>query len=234
MGKRIAVFQSNYLPWKGFFDLIHSVDEFIIDDQVQYTKQSWRNRNRIKTPHGLQWLTVPVHAHFPQAINEVTISDPNWWKKHWRAVESSYRRAPGWRDFADALYRMWQEAQGQYLWQVNWHCLRQLCSLMGIHTPFRRSEEFHVQGERNQRIIALCKAAGADRLLNGPSARQHMDEEQFRAAGIHVDYADYQGYPEYPQLHGPFEHQVSIIDLLLCCGHDFPEYMLSFSGRPAW
>lgn len=234
MSKRIAVFQSNYLPWKGFFDLINSVDEFVIDDQVQYTKQSWRNRNRIKTPHGLMWLTVPVHFHFPQSIDKVTISDPNWWRKHWRAVESSYRRAPGWRDYGDALYSMWQTATYPTLSQANWHCLQFLCRLMEISTPFRRSEEFSICGERNQRIIAICKACDADRLLNGPSARHHMDENQFVAAGIRVDYADYQAYPPYPQLHGPFEHQVSIIDLLLCCGQNYRDYMLSFSGGPAW
>ncbi len=234
MSKRIAVFQSNYIPWKGFFDLINSVDEFVLDDDVQYTKQSWRNRNRIKTPQGLLWLTVPVHAHFPAKINQVAVAGAQWRQKHWHAVESSYRRAPGWRTYSMVLHQMWQQADQPMLSEVNGHCLKILCGLMGIRTPLRRSEEFGVSGERNQRIIAICRACDADRLLNGPSARQHMDEEQFRRAGIRVDYADYSRYPEYPQPHGNFEHQVSIVDLLLCCGEDFPRYMLSFFGGPAW
>lgn len=180
------------------------------------------------------WLTVPVHFQFPMKINQVAVSGSEWRRKHWRAVESNYRRAPGWKLFGEELFRMWQSADQTMLSAVNRHCLDTICRLMEIGTPFRRSEELQVSGDRNQRIIAICKACGADRLLNGPSARQHMDEEQFRKAGIRVDYADYSRYPEYPQLHGPFEHGVSIVDLLLCCGEDFRRYVLSAPGRPAW
>jgi hypothetical protein len=228
MSKRIAVFQSNYIPWKGFFDLIRSVDEFVLDDDVQFTKQSWRNRNRIKSPEGLQWLTIPVHTNFPDKIGDVRIADNAWPAKHWRAIESSYRRAPAFDVFGPYLHELYLTARHERLSAVNEHFLRGICDWMGIATPLLRSIDMPVEGERNERLIAICRSLDADRLLNGPSAREHMDETKIVRAGIQVEYEDYEGYQAYPQLHGVFEHAVSIVDLLLHCGRDFERFLRTF------
>jgi len=228
MSKRIAVFQSNYIPWKGFFDLIHAVDEFVLDDDVQYTKQSWRNRNRIKTAQGLQWLTIPVQTAFPEKICDVRIADSSWTQKHWRAIESSYHRATAFADFGPYLHQLYESANFERLSEVNEHFLRGLCQWMGITTPLLRTTDMNISGERNERIIAICQARDASRLLNGPSAREHMDESRFSVAGIHVDYAKYELYASYPQLFGEFEHQLSVVDLLMNCGREFQKYMLTW------
>jgi hypothetical protein len=231
--KRIAVFQSNYIPWKGYFDLIGSVDEFILDDNVQYTKQSWRNRNRIKTHDGLQWLTIPVHVQFPQQICETEIAHDGWRQRHWRSIESAYHRSARFGEFGVCLEALYQTATFARLSQVNEHFLRGICDWMGIRTPFLRTTDMPVAGERNERIVEICRLRRATGLLNGPSAREHMDERCFVEAGITVEYADYDSYPDYPQLHGPFEHAVSIIDLLLNCGRDFGAYTKRFPSQSA-
>jgi hypothetical protein len=228
MTKRIAIFQSNYVPWKGFFDLIRAVDVFVLDDDVQYVKQSWRNRNRIKTRNGPIWLTVPVRFQTGQRICEIEIADRSWPARHWRAIGSAYAKAPAFDQVETLLKDLYGSADFQFLSEVNEHFLRGLCQWMRIATPFVRATELGVSGERNERVAAICHRMGATRLLNGPSAREHMNESRIGELGVAVEYASYDGYPVYPQLYEPFEHAVSIIDLLVHCGRDFPRYLKDF------
>lgn len=234
MSKRVAIFQSNYIPWKGYFDLIRSVDEFILDDEVQYTKQSWRNRNRIKSPQGLRWLTIPVRASHGDRISDVMVAEPGWGEKHWRTLRSSYSRAPYFAELGAEILQWYRGATMPRLTDVNAHFLRRICEWLEIPTPLTPVTDYLTQlpsdvpDDRNQRIIAICRQAQATRLLNGPSALQHMDHQQFVAAGLEVDYADYSSYPPYVQLHGPFEHAVSILDLLLHAGRESKNYMSVF------
>jgi hypothetical protein len=231
MSKRVAIFQSNYIPWKGFFDLIRSVDEFILDDEVQYTKQSWRNRNRIKSPRGLHWLTIPIHAPHAARISDVVVAEPNWGEKHWRMLRSSYARAPYFAQVGPEIHQWYRTATMPRLSEINAHFLRRICEWLEIPTPLTPVTDFlpaEVPVDRNQRIIAICRQAKATRLLNGPSASLHMDHRQFAESGLPVDYADYSNYPPYPQLHGPFEHAVSILDLLLHVGPESKRYVRPF------
>lgn len=241
MGKRVAIVQSNYIPWKGYFDLINLVDEFILFDDVQYTRRDWRNRNRIKTPAGPAWLTIPVRAkgRFDRPIREIEIDDLDWGASHWRAIAHNYARAPYFRAYRDRLEPLWTEAREPLLSQVNERFLSALCGLLGIRTRLTRSMDYHVVAGKTERLVELCRQAGAAVYLSGPAARSYLDEEPFRQAGIVVEWMDYAGYPEYRQLFPPFDHYLSVVDLILNEGPAASRFLKSFgagaasAGQPA-
>jgi hypothetical protein len=230
VSKTVAIVQSNYIPWKGYFDLIHLADEFILLDDVQYTRRDWRNRNAIKSPNGLLWLTVPVSVKGRQfqAIQDTTISDPGWSRRHWESLRHHYARAPyfaQYRPFFEELYRSSTES---LLSQVNYRFLKGVCELLGIRTRLSWSRDYRLVDGKTERLVELCKQAGASTYLSGPSAKAYLDEERFHTAGIAMRYMDYTGYPEYEQLFPPFEHRVSIVDLIFNAGPDATRYMKSF------
>ena len=223
MPKKVAVLQSNYIPWKGYFDLIRSVDAFVFYDDVQYTRRDWRNRNKIKTAQGEHWLSVPVKnkGRFEQLINEVEISDPNWAEQHWKTLAMSYRRAPCFAELEGKVRALYEQAGSMtHLSAINQLFIAGLCPLLGIHTPLYRSEALGQAEGRNERLIHLCQAVQGTEYLSGPAASCYLDEAAFAAAGIGLSYMSYAGYPEYPQLFGEFQHAVSVIDLLFNTGAD--------------
>jgi hypothetical protein len=224
---RICIIQSCYIPWKGFFDLIRQCDEYVILDRAQYVKRHWHNRNLIKTANGPQWLTIPVavKGRFVQPIDEVEIARP-WAEKHWRAVELAYRRAAFFAEIAPSVQGWYEQAERERrLTDVNLIFLRGIATLLGIGTRMTRDTAYPAQGAKTDRLLAIARAAGADRYLSGPSARAYFDEEMFRAAGVTTEWMSYRGYPEYRQLHGGFVHEVSALDLLFNAGPDAARYL---------
>jgi WbqC-like protein family len=233
--KRVAIVQSNYIPWKGYFDLMNMVDEFILYDDRQFTRRDWRNRNLIKTAQGLHWLTIPVRVkgRYEQRIDETMISEPEWSDRHWKTISQSYGAAPFFGQYRDAVAALYAIAGEERLSEVNRRFLDAICVILGIQTRLSWSTDYPTGGDRTERLVNLCRLAGAGEYLSGPSARAYIDEALFQAAGIHLTYMDYSGYPEYPQLHGAFEHGVSILDLLFNVGADAPRYMKSFGAGVA-
>jgi hypothetical protein len=224
---RICIIQSCYIPWKGFFDLIGRCDEYVIFDSAQYTKGHWHNRNRIKTANGVQWLTIPVvtKGRFEQPIDQVEIEKP-WAEKHWRAIELAYARAPCFRPLAPTVRGWYERADKEArLTDVNAIFLHGIAGLLGLKTRMVRDTAYPAQGAKTERLLGIARAAGADRYLSGPSARDYFDEALFRAAGITPEWMSYEGYPEYPQLRGRFEHAVTALDLLFNTGPDAPHYL---------
>jgi hypothetical protein len=230
MHKRLAAVQSNYIPWKGYFDLINTVDEFVLLDDVQYTRRDWRNRNRIKTKDGVLWLTVPVHSKgFYQApISAITISDPTWAVRHWKSIVASYRRARCFGQYADFLEDLYRGATDTSLSRVNHRFLQAIADLLGIGTKLSWSSDYQLLDGKSGRLLALCRQAGATTYVCGPAARAYLDVGLFERHGIEVRFFDYGGYPEYEQLFPPFDHHVSIVDLILNVGPDAPRYLLTF------
>jgi hypothetical protein len=228
--KTIAISQSDYIPWKGYFDMINMVDEFVFYDEVQYTKRDWRNRNKIKTPHGLLWLTIPVLTKnkFHQAINEVKVNGMEWKKKHLKSILINYRKAAYFKELQDFVVRLYESANSRFLCEINYSFTKKICDFLGIDTTFKYSFDFKTKGDRTGKIIDLCQQLNATHLVNGPKAKYHLNEELFRHVGIKVSYMDYSGYPGYPQLFPPFEHAVSIVDLILNTGNDAKKFMKSF------
>lgn len=229
--KTVAIVQSSYIPWKGYFDLIRAADEFILLDDVQFTKRDWRSRNRIKTKDGLYWLTVPVQTkgRYEQRISDTTIADPGWSERHWMTIHAAYARTPHFDAYAPRLREIYQQRLPDRLSEVNRMLIEAVCQLLEITTPIRWSSEYHPSDGRNERLIDLCVKAGATDYLSGPSARGYVDEAAFASAGVTVHFVDYSGYPEYTQPYPPFEHAVSAIDLLFCTGPAARDYLKDLS-----
>jgi hypothetical protein len=230
MSKTIAVVQSNYIPWRGYFDLINSVDEFILYDDVQYTIRDWRNRNIIKTSSGPLWLTIPVQVKgkYLQKIKDTRISDPTWGRKHWASIMHSYSRARYFPMQKELFEELYLQADDELLSQINYRFIVAICRLLGIRTTISWSMDYKLIGDKTERLVHLCQQACATVYLSGPAAKAYLNEDSFRSEGIAVSYMDYSGYPEYGQLFPPFQSQVSIIDLIFNEGSDATRYMKSF------
>lgn len=232
MGKKVAILQSNYIPWKGYFDIINMVDEFILYDDMQYTKRDWRNRNKIVTPDGLMWLTIPVDTKgkFYQKINETKISDMKWVDEHWKSIQYNYAKAKHFNDFADAIHEMYEQCRNEeYISKVNYIFLTGICKLLDIKTKITWSSDYELVDGKTERLVGLVKSAGGDYYLSGPAAKDYIVPELFEEAGIELDWMDYSGYKEYHQLGKEFEHGVSILDLIFNEGSDAKKYLKTYS-----
>jgi hypothetical protein len=197
-------------------------------DSAQYVKRHWHNRNRIKTANGVEWLTIPVitKGRFDQRIDEVEIEKP-WAEKHWRALELAYGRAPHFELLAPTVKAWYERAEKlQRLSEVNAIFLHGIAGLLGLKTRIVGDANYPATGAKTERLVAVCRAAGADRYLSGPSASEYLDEQMFVSAGIAVEWMNYGGYPEYPQLHGGFEHAVTALDLLFNTGREAPRHLI--------
>ncbi|MBA3842022.1 MAG: WbqC family protein [Actinobacteria bacterium] len=233
MAKRVAIVQSCYIPWKGYFDLINKVDHFLLLDDVEYSKNTWRNRNRVKTVSGTQWLTIPV-AHSGrsrQRIDEVEVSDKRWPVRHWKTIRQSYARAPFFRLYAPSLEELYLTLDETGLSAINRMFIEHVRLLLGIKTTISLASDFsNGEAKRTERLAQLCKAVGADVYVSGPAARAYLDVPHLESAGIRVEWMSYDGYPIYPQLYSPFDHAVTTLDLLFNVGPNAPQYLLSFGG----
>lgn len=224
--KTVVVLQSNYIPWKGYFDLIHDSDEFIFYDDVQYTSRDWRTRNKIKTPQGAEWITVPVGTDRGRLICEVEIKDASWQSKHWKTIQQNYGKCPHFSLYQGFFEDVYLSRKWTNLSELNQYLIRTISrDLLGISTVFRDSLEFNAEGHKLDRLLELVTKAGADRYVSGPAAKDYIEPSRFADAGIELVWKDYSGYPEYPQRFPPFEHGVSILDLLFNVGPDAPWYI---------
>jgi len=217
----LCVLQPGYLPWLGFFDQMRRSDIFVLYDDVQYDKHGWRNRNRIKSPKGPHWLTVPVHHKglgWPR-INEIEIDNQTpWAKKHIGTIRQFYAKAPYLNRYVpmleDVLLQPWK-----FLAELDMSVIGLMCEWLGVHRRVLRSSSLGVEGERNERLYALCKHLGATRYLSGDSAKSYLDLDLFARNGIDVEWQGFE-HPIYPQQHGDFVPFLSALDLVLNCGPD--------------
>jgi hypothetical protein len=225
--KKVAILQSNYIPWKGYFDLIAAVDEFVLYDDVQFTRRDWRNRNLIKTPTGRQWLTVPVRVkgRYAQSIRDSELDGNAWRAVHWTSLERNYRRAPFYPEVADLLRPWILEGQSTHLSDLNKGLIQSICNYLGIKTTVRMSSEFDLKADKSERLASICEQCGAKEYVSGPAAKDYLEDLHFLSRGISVSWFDYSNYPMYPQLWGEFSHQVSVVDLLFNCGQQSARFM---------
>jgi len=223
--KKVATVTSNYFLWKGYFDMIAAVDEFILYDDVQFTKNDWRNRNLIKTPSGLTWLSVPVGKNIGRLIREVEIKDTSWQVKHWSSIYHAYKRAPHFDEIASGLESLYLEQEYSNLSRLNRTLIEFLCARLNIRTKISDSLDYESSTGKTERLISLCEQAGGSEYFSGPSAKNYLDVDAFARAGISLKWIEYSGYPKYPQLWGNFEPAVSVIDLLFNTGSGAAKYM---------
>lgn len=224
--RRVAILQSNYIPWKGYFDIIHGVDLFVFYDDVAYTQRDWRNRNRIKVAGGSTWLTIPNHGRHDQRIDEVVLDDARWQVKHWRSIEQAYGKTPHFDRYREYFEHVYLAHAWTSLSRLNQSLITHIArEFLGLPTHFDDAARHAAQGQKLDRLLDLAVKVGATHYLSGPAARDYIDPQRFEAVGIVLQWQDYSGYPEYPQRFPPFEHGVSILDLLFNTGPEAPEYI---------
>ncbi len=225
--RRVAILQSNYVPWRGYFDLMDDVDVFIVYDEVQYTKNDWRNRNRLKTRSGLTWLTVPVRRDgLDTRIDEARLDwTRDWTEKHRNQLAEAYREAPHWEPVASEFFGIIGKRHDR-LSDLNLELMRWAAGRLGIATEIVRSTDLPGNGGKTGRLVGLVRAVGGTSYLSGPAARSYLDPDAFARAGIGVEYKSYD-YAPYPQLWGEFEGAVSVLDLLLNTGPEARRHLKS-------
>jgi hypothetical protein len=222
---KCVILQPSYIPWRGYFDQILRADLFVFYDDVQYDTRGWRNRNRIKTPDGSQWLTIPVNAHGAQTkhipINQIKIAwDRPWNQEHLKALQHAYSKAPFFSRYYPLLEKYYQNSHDEYLADFTINMTITLAHELGInHTQFVRSSEYNAPGTKTDHLINVLLKVGADHYISGPSARDYIETDKFEQAGIKLEYMAY-NYPAYNQLYPPYDPQVSILDLLFMTGPD--------------
>jgi len=230
ISKKVAILQSNYIPWRGYFDIINMVDEFILFDDMQYTRRDWRNRNRIKTTNRSRWITIPVEVKgkYFQKIKDTKVSNAEWNRKHWDYIVHSYSRSKYFGEYREQFQELYLGCSEKYLSRINHRFLVAFCKLLGIATKITWSMDYRLAEGKTERLVDLCKQVGAGEYISGPSAKGYIGEHMFKKEGIKLSYMDYSGYPEYNQLYPPFDHVVSIIDLIFNEGPNANKYMKSF------
>jgi hypothetical protein len=223
--KKVAILQSNYIPWKGYFDLIAFADHFILYDDVQFTKNDWRNRNLILTPRGREWLSIPVGSKIHRLIKDVDLPAGNWRDKHLAKLKSCYRKTPFYDEVTNLIGPIYASNVYETLSEFNRALIEQICCYLKITTAISWSWEFEKSEGRSERVLDICQQSGASTYVSGPAAKNYLDEQLFAKAGISVCWFDYSNYPVYSQAESNFENNVSILDLLYNCGKNSPRYM---------
>lgn len=219
--KSALILQSNYIPWKGYFHAINKVDVFVMYDDVQYTKNDWRNRNLIKNKSGLQWLTIPVETKHKscQKINQAKIVPSNWAQKHLLSIKHNYAKASYYKYYIPFFEDLYSNCNFRYLNDLNRHFLTKICDLLEIKTPIVLSSDYDLQSkDKTERIVEMCTKINATDYYSGPAAKSYINEPKFYDANIELHYFNYCNFPTYQQLYLPFLHEVSIIDVILNTG----------------
>lgn len=224
---RVAAIQSSFIPWRGYFDFIASVDVFVFLDDVQYTARDWRNRNKIKTPKGVEWVTVPVvHAGRGLLVCEAKIDYSHGWiKKILGSWSANYGRTEFFNTTVELLAEI-ETARYENLSSLNTELTKRICDYLCITTPLISSSELSLVGTKTDRLIDLLKKLNATAYLSGPSADAYLDKEAFRRNGIRLEYKSYD-YDPYPQLWGSFEGAVTVLDLIANCGPEAKNHIRS-------
>ncbi len=216
MTVKVVVLQSNYLPWIGYFDLIDRADICVFYDDVQYTKNDWRNRNKILTKRGLEWITVPAGQSISRLINQVTLQDSDWQEQHYRKIANAYdiRATDSWG--LDLLHSLYLSRQWTGLSELNQETIKLISrNYLNIKTHFDTSINYDLQGKGESRLLSLLRQIKATHYLSGPAGRNYLNSNRFEEAGVALEFFNYPDYSEYEQIAKPFTPKVSIIDLLL-------------------
>ena len=216
---RVTILQPNYLPWRGYFDFFKQSDVFVVYDDVQYTKNDWRNRNLIKAPDGAQWLTVPVDDKNRTSkyvlIKDVRVAENGWQERHLKSLEMNYAHAP----YFGVIYGLMEESFNEkhaLLVDLNMSLMRKFLDYLGIRCRIEYSSKLGFANcDQTDRLVAICKHLGATEYLTGDAAKGYLEQDKFE--NIRVLWHKYKENV-YPQLWGWFISRISIVDLLMNCG----------------
>ena len=224
--KKVAIIQSNYIPWRGYFDIIGYVDEFIIYDDMQYTKRDWRNRNKVKTNNGLKWISIPVKVKgkYFQKIRETEVSTQSWGSSHWKTIEHSYSKADFFSEISEKLKPLY-ERRYKTISDINESFIRAICDYLNIETLITHSWDYDLHEGKSERLASLVNQAKGTCYVSGPAARSYLDCNIFNQNNLEIEWFDISKYKPYSQLWGEYEGEASVIDLLFNHGKDAKNYM---------
>lgn len=215
----LSAHQPTYLSWCGTFAKIASADKFCIFDCVPFSRHDYANRVQIKTHTGVQWLTIPVeHTGERKLLKDVRIAQGNWQRKHLRAIEVAYAKAPHFDYLFPRLRTAFSACQSDNLAEFNFGLLEWLLAELKIDTPIVHASDYEFVGEKSELVLNMCKQMGASHYIFGAKGRDYADVPSFGFEGITVEFQDYVCKP-YPQFHGEFVAGLSVIDLLMNCGN---------------
>ena len=218
--KKVAISQSNYIPWRGYFNLIDMADLFIFHDDIQYTKNDWRNRNKIKTAHSTKWLTIPCGVNTNRLICEVELLDHSWQIKHWRRISENYHKAFYFHKYESFFEDFYLNHLWKRLSDMNQYLIKYIArEFLDITTQFEDSRKYNLRHRKGDRVLELLKKTGATEYISGPAAKNYLNPEELEKNNIKLTWMDYSGYREYNQLFSPpFINEVSIVDLIFNTG----------------
>lgn len=225
MSKLVAISQSNYIPWRGYFDMINSVDIFVLYDEMQYTRRDWRNRNKIIVQNKTHWLTIPVDVKgkYFQKIKDTKVADPNWARKHWSTIKNAYSKAQFFNNYADELEEFYLGSEFTYLTDINLALIRIVNKFLDIQTEIIHSSSFKLDANPTENLLDICETLGADTYVSGPAAKNYFDMNEAEKRSIQINWMDYSQYAKYPQMTQSFEPSVSVLDMLFNVGNNKPE-----------
>ena len=232
MKNKIIITQSNYIPWKGYFTTMRKATHIVMYDDMQYTKRDWRNRNKIITPSGSKWLSIPVKVKgkYHQKINETVVSEANWNEKHWNMIYQNYKKSEYFDKYGTYFKEIYLKKLKniEYLSNINRIMLERCIELLDINIEILDSRDFNLIGDKTEKLVNICKDLSADEYFTGPAAKAYMNESAFNRQGIKVSYYDLDNFPEYNQMWNGFDHYVSILDMFFNLG-DYTKNYLNWS-----
>ena len=217
---KLIITQSNYIPWKGYFSAMREATHLVLYDDMQYTKRDWRNRNKLITPNGPKWLSIPIEVKgkYFQKINEAKVSDLEWGVKHWNFIESNYKKSPYFKEYKNYFKELYLNLPSEFLSEINLAFIKRIITLLNINIEILSSKEFKLKGDKTEKLVNICKELNAKKYYTGPAAKNYMDKILFENNNIEIEYYNYSGYPEYKQQWNGFDHSVSILDMFFNLG----------------
>lgn len=223
---KVLVTQPNYIPWKGYFDLIAKADKFVVLDDVQYTNRDWRNRNLIKTPQGTIWLNIPIIKKNKILIKDVLIKDFNWVNDHLNKIERNYKKSKYFDSIFPTLQEIYQGLTSKRLIDINIEIINFICKYLDIDTEISFSSDIKDKNfEKSLRILDICIENNATKYITGNKSKNYIDENLFKDKKIKIEFEGFENYPSYDQLWGLFNEKVSVIDLLFNEGPNSYKFM---------
>ncbi len=221
----VAISQSNYLPWKGYFQLISKADIFVFYDTADFTKRDWRSRNKILGPNGLQWMSIPVGSNRGKSIQEVLLPEGEWRENHLETIRRNYSKAPCINDVMSIVLPVYEDKTITTLSSFNQSLIQQICAYLDIETKFRNASEFKHVGDRVEKLISICHQLDATIYLSAPAAKNYISDE-FDRTELILEWMEYGPFDPYEQNIEPFSDYVSIIDTIAALGPKTREHIL--------
>jgi hypothetical protein len=222
MDNKVIITQSNYIPWKGYFSTMRHATHIVLYDDAQYTRRDWRNRNKIITPNGPSWLSIPidVKGKFHQKVNEAKVKDKGWALDHWNKICQNYKKSDNFQQYSKEFETLYTETlkECEFLTDINRQMLQKCIELLDINIEILDSRDFEIHGGKTGKLINICKDLGADEYFTGPAAKGYIDEEMFVENDIKLSYYNLDNFPIYKQLWDGFDHNVSILDMFFNLG----------------